>query len=557
MKKSYLLLLFFAAFLLDCSSLKHPYRYGNQTPFLWENANIYFMLTDRFLNGDPANDVNFGRSAPTGKLRGFLGGDLKGITKKIEEGYFDNLGVTAIWFTPVVEQIHGIVDEGTGPTYGFHGYWAKDWTRLDPNFGTEKDLARLVKKAHEHGIRVIMDAVINHTGPVTGQDPVWPDAWVRTGPPCRYTDYTSTVTCTLVKNLPDVKTESNMNVGLPQFLIEKWQREGRLQQEIAELDAFFDQTGYPRSPRFFIIKWLTDYIRKYGIDGYRCDTAKHTEASVWAELQKESEEAFQDWKRRNPGKVLDDNAFYLVGEVYNYGISGGLLFNYGDKEVDFFDNGFHSLINFEFKSDAALEYEAIFSKYSRLLHGELSGKSIVNYISSHDDSGPFDLNRANPVGAGTKLLLCPGATQIYYGDETSRPLLIDGTNGDASLRSFMNWDELSTNHTRNGFAVRQVLEHWQKLGRFRQAHPAVGAGVHTMLSAQPYTFKRTYTSDRFNDQVVVGLDLPKGKKTIRVEGVFPNGTRLQEYYSGQTVQVADGAVTLDSGFDLVLLGKNN
>ena len=267
-----------------------------------------------------------------------MGGDLQGIIQKVDEGYFDRLGITAIWFTPVVEQIRGVVDEGTGATYGYHGYWAKDWTRLDPNFGTEKDLARLIKKAHRRGIRIIMDAVINHTGPVTGQDPVWPDSWVRTGPPCKFTSYETTVNCTLVKNLPDIKTESNMDVPLPPMLIEKWRREGRLEQEQAELDAFFKRTGYPRAPRFYIMKWLTDYVRKYGVDGYRCDTAKHTEESVWAEFQKESEKAFQDWKRKHPGQVLDNNKFFLVGEVYNYGASGGRLFDFGDKRVDFFDN---------------------------------------------------------------------------------------------------------------------------------------------------------------------------------------------------------------------------
>ncbi|MEL6945021.1 MAG: alpha-amylase family glycosyl hydrolase, partial [Bacteroidota bacterium] len=164
-------------------------------PFLWENAQIYFLLTDRFNNGDVNNDVNFERSKETAKLRGFMGGDIKGITAKLKEGYFNDLGVQAIWFTPVVEQVHGIVDEGTGATYGYHGYWTKDWTALDPNFGTEEDLAEMIATAHENGIRILIDAVINHTGPVTDKDPVFPAEWVRTEPACKYTDYESTITC--------------------------------------------------------------------------------------------------------------------------------------------------------------------------------------------------------------------------------------------------------------------------------------------------------------------------------------------------------------------------
>jgi len=555
MKKNGTFLLFVIC-LLACSTAKNsPQAAYGKPPFLWQNANIYFLLTDRFQNGDHTNDVNFNRSAPTATLRGFMGGDIKGITQKVEEGYFDRLGITAIWFTPVVEQIHAPMDEGTGNTYGFHGYWAKDWTRLDPNFGTENDLAQLVATAHQHRIRIVLDGVINHTGPATAQDPFWSD-WARTGPRCTYQDYASTTACALVDNLPDIFTESDKPVELPAFLREKWRKEGRLEKETAELDAFFKRTGYPRAPRFYIIKWLTDYIRKYGVDGYRCDTAKHIEESVWAEFRKESDIAFQDWKKANRSKVLDNNDFYLVGEVYNYFISGGRLFDFGDKKVDFFANGFDALINFDLKNDAQkTSYEAIFSKYDNLLRTEFKGKSVLNYLASHDDGGPFDKARKKPFEAGTKLLLCPGASQVYYGDETNRSLEIPGTEGDATLRSFMNWDELTANAERNGFKTQDVLAHWQKLGRFRSEHPAVGAGTHTMLSANPYTFKRAYRSGKYTDAVVVGLDMPKGKKTLEVAGAFANGTVVTEYYSGQKLTVNNGKVMLDSEWGIVLLGR--
>lgn len=523
-------------------------------PFFWENANVYFMLTDRFNNGNLKNDLNFGRTQPTATLRGFMGGDIQGITQKLDEGYFDQLGITAIWFTPVLEQNHGFVDEGTGVTYGFHGYWTQDWTRLDPNFGTEKELTELIDKAHKRGIRVIMDVVINHTGPATTQDPVWPD-WVRTEPQCTYQDYKSTIECTLVKNLPDIHTESDVPVDLPAFLVEKWKKEGRFKEEMAELDAFFQRTGYPRAPRFYLIKWLTDYVRKHGIDGYRCDTAKHIEESVWAELRKEADLAFADWKKKNPRKVLDNNTFYMVGEVYNYKISGGRDFNFGDKKVDFYNNGFNSLINFDLKEDAVNSYENVFAKYSTLLNGALQGKSVLNYLSSHDDGHPFDAKRMKPIEAGTKLLLCPGASQVYYGDETNRSLTIAGTQGDATLRSFMNWDELAANAERNGVKTQDVLAHWQKLGRFRRNHPAVGAGVHTMLTNKPYTFKRVFQSGTFQDAVVVGIDLPKGEKTIGTQDAFPEGTIVQDYYSGQKVTVKEKTVVLNSEFGIVLLGK--
>ncbi|MBT8179338.1 MAG: alpha-amylase, partial [Eudoraea sp.] len=253
-------------------SLPEP---GKHVPFVWEAANVYFLLTDRFNNGNPGNDLNYDRTNPTGTLRGFMGGDLAGITQKIEEGYFTDLGVNAIWFTPVVEQVHGDTDEGTGNTYAYHGYWAKDWTALDPNFGTKKELETLVKTAHRAGIRILMDVVVNHTGPVTNIDPVWPDDWVRTEPTCQFTTYENTTSCTLVDNLPDIYTESDASVELPDPLLAKWKQEGRLSNELDELQLFFERTGYPRAPRFYIIKWLTDYVNDLGIDGFRVDTVKH------------------------------------------------------------------------------------------------------------------------------------------------------------------------------------------------------------------------------------------------------------------------------------------
>ncbi|TRX66037.1 alpha-amylase family glycosyl hydrolase [Carboxylicivirga sp. M1479] len=556
MKNSFPLLIFMVLLLSACA-VKQSEKVDTKpdVPFIWENANVYFLLTDRFNNGNANNDVNFNRTKKSGKLRGFMGGDIKGITEKIKEGYFTDLGINAIWFSPVVEQIHGSVDEGTGSTYGFHGYWTRDWTALEPNFGSEEELSELVQTAHKHGIRIVMDVVINHTGPVTDMDPFWGDEWARTEPQCTYEGYESTVTCTLVKNLPDILTEKTEEVELPKALLEKWADEGRLEKEMDELDAFFIATGYPRTPRYYIIKWLTDYIRKYGVDAFRLDTVKHTEASVWADLWKEASKAFEEWKAVNPDLVVDDNPFFMVGEVYNYGVSGGRWFDFGDKKVDYFANGMQSLINFEFKYDATKSYEEIFSKYSDALNGPLKGYSVINYASSHDDGGPFDKQRTKTIEAGTKLLLCPGSSQVYYGDETGRSLDIEGTVGDATLRSFMNWDELEANSDINGVAVQGILSHWQKLGQFRAAHPAVGAGVHLQLSAEPYYFKRTYKSSDYNDQVIVGLDLDNGVKTVDVKGVFKGGEVLKDYYSGTKVEVKNGKVELDTDFEIVLLGS--
>ncbi len=520
--------------------------------FTWNNATIYFLLTDRFNNGDTSNDFIHPTSETPAALRGFMGGDIKGVTQKVKDGYFDSLGVNAIWTTPVNKNIEGSVDEGTGTSYAYHGYWPKDWTSLDPRITSDQDYAEFVETAHNHGIRVIMDVIVNHTGPVTPLDEKWPDSWVRTEPTCKYDNAPNTIACTLVENLPDVKTESTEEVELPEFLAEKWKKEGRYEQEVEELEAFFEETNYPRRPYYYIIKWLVDYIKKYGIDGFRVDTAKHTEEVVWKDLRREADKAFTEWKTKNPDKVLDDNEFYMVGEVYNYSLSSGRLFDYGDKKVDFYDQSFDALVNFDFKSDANSNYQTIFSKYQSALQYAFKDKSTLNYISSHDDHSPYDRERKNPIEAGTKLLLTQGGAQIYYGDETARALTAQA-NGDAQLRTLMNWDDLEKNKLLGRSTTREILTHWQKLGQFRQRHPSIGAGVQYNISDAPYIFARRYVDKSFIDEVIIALEQPIGSKKIPVDFIFKDGETVRDAYSGATAVVKNGFALINSLDKIVLL----
>ena len=285
-------------------------------------------------------------------------------------------------------------------------------------------------------------------------------------------------------------------VELPPALLEKWEREGRREREVAELDRFFQRTGHPRAPRYYVIKWLTDWVRELGFDGYRVDTAKHFEEQVSAELRREAAAALADWRRGHPERIAGDLPFYMVGEVYGWSVEGGREYEFGDRDVDYFAHGYDALINFGFKSDTG-SMDGLFTRYAGWLAGRLSGAAVLNYISSHDDGSPYDVDRRDPVGAGTRLLLAPGGAQIYYGDEVGRALRVDGAEGDANLRSMMPWG-----------AGGDVLEHWRKLGKFRAAHPAVGAGVHRMIQAEPYVFSRVLGSDR----VVVALGMGSGEQ---------------------------------------------
>ena len=220
------------------------------------------------------------------------------------------------------------------------------------------------------------------------------------------------------------------------------------------------------------------------------------------------------------------------------------------KPLIFFENALNSLINFEFKVRAAqLDYESLFYRYSQILQYKLKGYSTLNYISSHDDMNPFDNDRSNIYDAGTKLLLCPGTSQVYYGDETARSLTPSGVSGDARLRSFMNWQQIASEDK-----IKKCLQHWQKLGTFRNEHLAVGSGIHREITAKPYVFERILSTEHFTDKVLVALNTKHGKKIIPVGGTFKNGSILKDYYSNKKVTVIDQKISIDTPYSIILLG---
>ena len=524
-------------------------------PF-WRNAVVYFLMTDRFANGDPSNDESVGRKKDADVLRGFEGGDLKGVTAKLREGYFDALGVDAVWTTPVIDNVRGFVEEGEyGKTYAYHGYWPLDWTSVDPNLGDEADFSDMVAAAHERGIRVIVDVIVNHAGAPTAIDPVWPESWVRRGPACTYKTYAESVPCELSFTLQDVKTEIEAPAPLPDFLIAKWKAEGRLNKELEELDAFFARTGYPRAPKYYIVKWLTDWVRDYGVDGFRADTAKHVDPDIWRVVKKEAGVALAEWRMKNPDRIMPDRDFYMVGEVFNYGldgfsqaVDGGRAYDYGDRQVDFYDYGFDALINMGFPTQAQKPMRELFATLAGELEtGPFSRVATLNYVTSHDDMKPFDLERERTFESATKLMLAPGAAQIFYGDEVGRDLTIEGTRGDATLRAKFDWSGAERPE------AKALLAHWRKLGAFRKAHPSVGAGLHRELSAEPYVFSRALEGE-VEDRVVIAVDLKPGKThTLPVGAVFAEGEVVIDYYTGAEAAVKNGRVKVRKSDTVVLL----
>lgn len=495
-----------------------------------DNPIVYFVVTDRFENGNSGNDNSYGRkrgASPREDVGTFHGGDLKGLTNKLEQGWFKELGVNALWITAPYEQIHGWVVGGNKEFkhYAYHGYYALDYTVLDRNMGTPEELREMVDTAHAQGIRVLFDVVMNHPGYLDYHSFIdynnfafadwWGRDWVRAGLP-GYIDGGRDDLTSQLAYLPDFRTESIEAVKLPKFLRNK------PDTKAVELP---DTTV-----RGYLVKWLTDWVRVYGIDGFRADTVKHVEPAAWAELKAEASNALSEWKARNPGKKIDDAPFWMVGEYWGHGPERGKLH----------DAGFDAMINFDFQERGG-QYahpEKLFAEYARLQAGKPA--QMLNYISSHDTE-LFDRTRL--IEAGAALLLAPGAAQIYYGDETAQPAgPVPNSDPQQATRSDMNWASPDA----------AVLAHWRKLGSFRARHVALVRGEHRKLGDAPYTFART---DRASGDAVVVAMGTAGAAGIPVGNVFPEGLAVQDACSGATGTVRNGSVVLQGTGRYVLLKR--
>lgn len=527
-----------------------------RTPGSWDNATVYFVITDRFYDGNPGNNSAYGRSLDGGDEIGtFHGGDLVGLKEKVESGYFNSLGVTALWITAPYEQIHGWVVGGSSEFkhYAYHGYYALDYTQVDQAMGTPDDLGALVDAAHAVGIRIILDVVMNHPGYaslwdmdelgvdvlkdgwdsatlsnyhswIDYQDPDFADwwgvGWIRAGLGGGYDPAGTDDLTKSLASLPDFKTESTDDaVGLPPFF------------DVKTDTAAVEIPGY--TVRDYLITWLTDWVSAYGIDGFRCDTVKHVEKEAWAELKVAANLALASWRAANPEKALSDEyyanptePFWMVGEVFPHSVA----------KDDYFQYGFDALINFDFSARAgyALDnfssLDEAWSEYAAKLNPDPTF-NMLSYISSHDTALFFDKYAGGDARlqeqAGTLLLLTPGAVQIFYGDENARPLGPKSGDATQATRSDYLWD--TRPHT---------LNHWRKVAQFRRKHPAVGQGAHQMVAASPYMFTRILDSDVV--YVVMGVKQPL---TMTVGRSFPDGTRLRNFYTGEEATVSDGRVT--------------
>jgi len=519
----------------------------------WDNAIVYHVVTDRFLQGGIRYPL-YGRGFDSKNKGGFHGGDFLGITKKILDGWFCSLGVNCIWISSPFEQIHGWVpsEDGCYRHHPYHGYWPHDFTTVEPSFGSIEEFRQLVDSAHDRGIRIVLDVGMSHVGyldykkygssPVTEADSkddsdyfsannclsavqgnsdfAWNSDWVISDLP-GYKKSSSTLFDGQLHGLPRLRLDNQEKVTPPEFL---------LNTPGIQLQNFAESTVSN-----YLINWLTQWVAEFGIDGFRCDSAKHVGLHYWNLLKVSSSNALKSWKFANPKKAIDQSCFWMVGEVYGHGID----------ESEYFDYGFDSLLNFDFQTDLLkillhfspfhfysqelfeFRLDRIFLRYSEKL---LSGHhDFMSYISSHDT---WIFNRQYNYLAAAALLLLPGSIQILYGDESGRDDADDTC-------SDMNWENIDN----------VTLRTWRKLGKFRARHLSIARGTHVLRSQAPYAFSRENLDTGDRVLVIFG----RGESSmISVGCLWRDGTILKNYLSSEDYKVQDGCVHV-TGSGLILL----
>ena len=350
--------------------------------------------------------------------------------------------------------------------------------------------------------------------------------------------------------LPDVVTEKTGSYAIPTFLRTKWTKEisnstvvskgnttgnkfvDYQNPSVANVD-WYNKSGDWRAdnkgaPADYIIVWLSAWVREVGIDGFRCDTAKHVEKDRWGQLKDAANDALAKWRadptkdKGNSDAANWDENFWMTGEHWGWG--GG--------DADYFSTGkFDTMIDFSYTGSANGAGASYGSNYPNpgAWQGRNGNTTHFTGISSHDTK----LTRGNDqTKVGTYLILLPGAVQIYYGDESSREIQYQTCgDGDMCTRGDMNWSDISD-------SKKDQVAHWGKLGNFRKYNPAVGAGVVSKNGTV-----RKYSKNGVENNVVIGIS----GTSVTVSDCFEDGTTVYNWYDGESATVSGGSVTFAGG----------
>ncbi len=484
-----------------------------------EDEVMYFMLPDRFENGDPANDrggLKGGRLTtgfdPTHK--GFFhGGDLKGLTARLD--YIKGMGATAIWLGPIYK--NKPVQGGPGQeSAGYHGYWITDFTKVDPHFGTEADMKAFVEAAHARGMKVYLDIITNHTADVI-QYRECGDCAYRSKSDYPYSRRAAdgkainagfagdeVMTTENFANLTDPNyaytpfvPKAERNVKVPAWLNDPIYYHNRGNTTFrGENSTFGDFVGLDdlmtENPR--VVQGFIDiygaWIDKYGIDGFRIDTAQHVNPEFWAAFVPAMEAR---------AKARGIPNFHIFGEVAMDEVDPGRLARHTrvDKLPTVLDFAFRRAVLDTVTGKAGTELLVKLLRGDALYEGgEATALKLPTFLGNHDngrfahyvraaDPKASDEAQLAKVGLGHALMFAlRGVPTIYSGDEQG--FVGDGWDQDArenmfpsQVASYNDNDLIGTDATTamsNFDTAHPLYRLIAELSAARKAHPALRRG---------------------------------------------------------------------------------
>ncbi len=506
--------------------------------FDWDEARIYFLLTDRFFNGTQANDDPNGENSDKTHLESYHGGDWQGITDKLD--YLADLGINTIWISPIVDNID--FNKGTdfgGTQYAYHGYWAKDFTKTEEHFGEIRDFQNLLDAAHSRGIKIMVDVVLNHTG--YGMDT--PDT----------------------KGIQNYPTDAERSVF--DGMLRSKNEDGVVRNNLAGLPDLRTEDPAVRAK---IIEWQTDWIAKTRtelgntIDYFRVDTVKHVDTTTWMAFKNRLTEIAP--------------AFKLIGENFGASIDndgGYLKTGTMDSELDFRFKGIAS----EFVSGKIASVEKELAARNEKLDNTAT---MGQFLSSHDEddflikllsdadrvkfkNGTLDeatlrSAQAKQMLAAALQITAKGQPVIYYGEEIGHSGMnaIDMSQGLFSENRYdFDWSRL--NDPKYSF----IHEHYKKLLNIRKANSLLfSKGTRTQVAgsdAEGYdVFARSYQGQT----AYVALNIKESEQMVTIP--VGEAGRWKDSFSG-TIYTSDdkGQVTvklpsaLTGGTVILLAEKDN
>lgn len=488
----------------------------------WRDEIIYFLMTDRFSNGDSSNNQPFYNKA---NINYYHGGDLRGIINQI--GYLRSLGVTAVWITPVVENVWR--DPHYTEYTGYHGYWAYDFTKLDPHLGPNNDYyQQFIDIMHDNGILVIQDIVVNHMGPLAYYEEGWTPPYKNSGYTRKFVDNYNSGHTELLK-APFDKLEAFHNFGLINNYDDAIQCTKGDLYDLPDLNTEAEE----------VREALTDAYKNWaslGVDGFRIDTAKHVEMDFW--------EYFCPKIRAAVG----DKNFLQFGEAWLG--SHSELANYVGSSR--FDSVLNYDLYFVMRTVFGNSKDAYHSNATKELTEELkrrdsystasAGDLLVNFIDNHDNNR-FLTDANGSLDrlwlALTYLMTTKGIPCIYYNTENN--IQGDTNTGRKDMPDFA-----VTN--KRTFTLIRIL------AKIRKENVALRRGEIEVLkdSDSPgiFAFVRFNGDQSENVFVLLNTSGQAINETINVSRYASEGAVLRnilyaEFGLVDSVTVANGAITMN------------